>query len=145
MKKFILTVFILVLGLVSASTQNFRNSSDNSSSSSITQQSESATITFKNKSDYNMTLKVMYHGGGLYKTVTLSPQSSRVVSFSRSNSFKLKIKAVHNGSTSYHNGGNFSVTCTSTEWTEGEISFMLSIYGTGLGPSISAKEFESNN
>ena len=92
MKKFILTVFILVLGLVSASTQNFRNSSDNSSSSSITQQSESATITFKNKSDYNMTLKVMYHGGGLYKTVTLSPQSSRVVSFSRSNSFKLKIK-----------------------------------------------------
>ncbi len=145
MKKFILTVIIFVLGFVSASAQNFWGSSDNSSSSSRTQQSTSATITFKNKSDYTMTLKVMYLRGGLYQTVTLSPHSSRVVSFSRSNSFKLKIKAVHNGSPSYHNGGNFSVTCTSTEWTEGEMSFSLSTYGSGLGPSISAKEFESNN
>lgn len=143
MKKFILTVIILVVGFVSASA-HFLGSSD-SGSISRRQQSTSATITFKNKSDYTMTLKVMYLRGGLYQTVTLSPHSSRVVSFSHSNSFNLKIKAVHNGNPSYHDGGNFSVTCTSIEWTEGEMSFYLSTYGNGLGPSISAKEFESNN
>jgi hypothetical protein len=31
------------------------------------------------------------------------------------------------------------------EWTEGTMEFMLSTYGNGLGPTISAKEFESNN
>lgn len=56
----------------------------------------------------------------------------------------MKIKATHNGSVSYHDGGSFSVTCNDYEWTEGEISFSLSSYGNGLGPSISAKEFESN-
>ena len=48
------------------------------------------------------------------------------------------------GHTSYHDGGKFSVTCTKTEWTEGEMSFQLSSYGNGLGPSISAKQFESD-
>lgn len=81
-----------------------------------------------------MTLKVLYLREGLYQTVTLSPHSCRVVSSNHSNSFKLKIMAVHNGNSSYHNGGNFSVTCTSTEWTEGEMSFSLSTYGNGLGP-----------
>ena len=57
----------------------------------------------------------------------------------------MKIKAVHNGIQSYHDGGNFSVTCNEYEWTEGTMEFMLSVYGNGLGPRISAREFESNN
>ncbi len=144
MKKFVLAIVILIAGLVPASALGPCGFYGNSSFSRL-QQRTSATITFKNKSNYTMTLKIMYLRGGLYSTVTLSPHSSRVVSFSSSNTFKLKIRAVHNGSPSYHDGGNFSVTCTSTEWTEGEMSFSLSTYGNGLGPSISAKEFESNN
>ena len=92
-----------------------------------------------------MTLKVMKLYGGLYTTVTLSPHSSRTVTFSNTSSYKLKIKAVHNGRPSYHDGGKFSVTCNEYEWTEGTMEFMLSTYGSGLGPTISAKEFESNN
>ena len=42
-------------------------------------------------------------------------------------------------------GGKFSVTCNEYTWTDGIMEFMLSTYGSGLGPTISAKEFESNN
>lgn len=106
--------------------------------------SHSASITFRNKSDYTMTLKIIYSSGGLYSTVVLSPHSGKVVNFSKSNTFKLKIKAELYGDVSYHDGGYFSVKCTEYEWTEGEMSFELSSYGSGLGPKISAKEFESN-
>lgn len=104
----------------------------------------SASITFSNKSAYTMTLKIIGVYGGLYRTVSLPAHSSQVVHFNRSQTFKIKIKATYLGVTSYHDGGSFSVTCTDTEWTEGEMSFQMSTYGSGLGPTISAKEFESN-
>lgn len=106
---------------------------------------QKASIVFKNKSDYTMTLKIIKQYGGLYTTVTLYPRSSRTVNFSSTSSYKLKIKAIHDGRPSYHDGGKFSVTCNEYEWTEGSMEFMLSTYGNGLGPTISAKEFESNN
>lgn len=105
---------------------------------------ENASITFKNRSSYTMTVKIMKSYGGLYETVVLAPNSSRKVYFSSTSTYKMKIKATKNGSVSYHDGSSFSVTCDDYEWTEGEISFSLSSYGNGLGPSISAKEFESN-
>lgn len=105
---------------------------------------ENASITFKNRSSYTMTIKIMKSYGGLYDTVVLGPSSSRKVYFGSTSTYKMKIKATQNGSVSYHDGGSFSVTCNDYEWTEGEISFSLSSYGNGLGPSISAKEFESN-
>lgn len=108
-------------------------------------QSNNASITFRNKSDYTLTLKVIEQYGGLYRIVVLSPQSNQVVYFGSTATYKLKIKASRHGQDSYHNGGNFSVTCNDYEWTEGEMSFQMSTYGSGLGPSISAKEFESNN
>lgn len=92
-----------------------------------------------------MTLKIIKLYGGLYSTVILSPQSSRVVSFNNTSTYKLKIKAVHHGQPSFYDGGKFSVTCTKEEWTEGTMSFSLSTYGNGLGPKISAEDFESNN
>lgn len=104
-----------------------------------------ATITFKNKSDYHMTIKIVGLYGGLYETVILPAQSSKDVYFDHTATYKTKIKASLRGSVSYHKGGNFSVTCNETEWTEGEISFQLATYGQGLGPKISAKEFENNN
>ena len=107
--------------------------------------SQNASITFKNQSEYTMTLRIVYASGGYYSTVSLRPYSSSTVSFSKSGSFKLKIKATSShGGVSYHDGGMFSVTCTSQEWTEGEMTFKMSSYGSGLGPSISAKQFESN-
>lgn len=103
-----------------------------------------ANLTFKNQSDYHMTLRIVYSYGGLYTTVLLPPHENRIVSFGRSGTFKLKIKATSYGSTSYHDGGTFSVTCNQYEWTEGEIVFSMSTYGSGLGPSISSREFESD-
>ncbi|MFR4268715.1 MAG: hypothetical protein ACLT13_12580 [Parabacteroides merdae] len=108
-------------------------------------QKKNASITFRNSSDYTMTLKIIHSFGELYTTVSLPAHSSRAVSFSKSGTFKLKIKATPRyGQSSYHDGGKFSVTSTETEWTEGEMTFRMSTYGSGLGPSISAKEFESD-
>lgn len=140
MKKFLATFLLVLFCVVSTSGQSYYGNS--ASSYQVTKQN--ATITFQNRSDYTMTLKVIKLYGGLYTTVVLSPHSSRTVSFSNTNTYKLKIKAVHNGQASFHNGGKFSVTCTEQEWTEGTMSFSLSTYGNGLGPKISAKEFESN-
>ena len=146
MKKIllILTIFTVVSVADLAFCANRNLGECISSNEANALQKTQASVTFRNKSDYKMTLKVIYSYGGLYSTVVLNPKSDRVLYFSRSGTFKLKIKAEHYGSVSYHDGGSFSVTCTDMEWTEGEMSFSLSIYGNGLGPTISEKEFESN-
>lgn len=143
MKKFLATLVLVMSCTITALAQSYWGASS-SSQVSDSQTKSYATITFQNKSDYTMTLKIMKATGGLYTTVVLSPHSNRTVSFGTTSSYSLKIKAVHNGQPSYHDGGNFSVTCTKYEWTEGTMSFMLSTYGSGLGPSISAKEFEKD-
>lgn len=142
MKKYIVTLLICMISAISASAQfNFGSVGERSSYSSR----QNASITFSNQSDYTMTLRIIHAGGGYYSSLVLRPHSSSKVSFSSSGNFKLKIKAVSSfGEVSYHDGGNFSVTCNSTEWTEGEMSFRMSSYGSGLGPKISAKQFESN-
>ena len=142
MKKVILVAIVAILGVVSVSAQNnIWGASDNRA---FSYSSQDASVKFTNKSNYSMTLRIINSNGGLYLTVQLYANSSRNVSFSSTSSYKLKIKAVHNGQTSYHDGGNFSVTCTKTQITEGEMTFSMSTYGSGLGPTISAKEFESN-
>lgn len=142
MKRFILS---LIIGLVIPVTMYAQYPYGATYSPSTYSSSQNASITFKNHSDYTMTLKIVYASGGLYSTVTLRPHSSSKMSFSKSGTFKLKIKAVSSfGQVSYHDGRKFSVTCTSSEWTEGEMSFQMSSYGSGLGPTISAKQFESN-
>lgn len=105
-----------------------------------------ASITFKNQSNYTLTLKIMYaFKEGLYHTMVLKPNSNTVVYFSSSNTFRIKIKAKPSyGRASYHDGGYFSVTCNSYEHSVGEMTFQLSSYGNGLGPGISAEEFEKN-
>lgn len=142
-----IAVVLLSLSLFSVGVNSAENKiieSGISSGVNLQQTRTKSTITFSNKSDYTMTLKVMHSYGGLYSTITLGPKSSRVMSFSETSSYRLKIKARHNGFDSYHDGGSFSVTCTDREWTEGEMSFSMSVHGNGLGPKISAKEFESN-
>lgn len=145
MKKYLLTLVVMVaLSTSPVLAQKWYNESDANETSSY-QSKTSASIVFQNQSAYTMTLKIMNYWGGLYRTVVLNPYSSRTVYFNSSSSYKLKIKAVKNGSASYHDGGTFSVTCTDYEWTEGTMTFSLSSYGDGLGPRISAKEFESND
>lgn len=104
----------------------------------------SAKMTFRNDSQYNMTLKIIGIYKGLHSVVSLPAYSSRIVSFTNSATYKLKIKAVNGRHVSYHNAGNFSVTCTKTKISQGQMIFKMSTYGSGLRPSISAKEFESN-
>lgn len=109
------------------------------------QNSGQASMTFRNQSDYTMTLRILYGVGGFYSKVVLYPHTSKTVYFSSSNTFKLKIKATSSyGQSSYHDGGKFSVTSNDREYSEGEMTFQLSSYGSGLGPSISAKQFESD-
>ena len=116
MKKLLMLLLGIFVLLPMKAQFNFgRNSS--------AMQSSYATMTFTNQSGYTMTLKILGIYGGLYS---------------------VKIKAVNGRSVSYHNAGTFSVTCTSTRRSEGRMSFQMSSYGSGLGPSISAKEFESN-
>lgn len=135
--------FIVLVMLLSVAPNTMANTHFSNLNWDISQ-NNNATIIFRNKSDYSMVLKILYSRGGLFHTVTLSPNSSRKVSFNKSGNFKLKIKATRYGQSSYHDGGTFSVICNESEWTEGEMSFQMSSYGNGLGPTISAKEFESN-
>lgn len=143
MKRLIFGLLIALSVTLCANAQSsYQGLYDNSAYS----HSENASINFKNQSDYTMTIRILYAVGGSYQTITLRPHTSSKVYFSKSGSFKLKIKAASSyGQVSYHDGGRFAVTCNSREWTEGEMSFRLSSYGNGLGPSISAKQFESNN
>lgn len=55
----------------------------------------SATMTFRNDSQYNMTLKIIGIYKGLHSVVSLPAYSSRIVSFTNSATYKLKIKAVN--------------------------------------------------
>ncbi len=142
MKKIILTATIAIIATLGVDAQDFFGFGYPNYGYSNRQ--NNATITFNNSSDYSMTLKIIYSYGGLYTIISLPAKSSKYVSFSNSGNFKLKIKATRYGQSSYHDGGTFSVTCTDTEWTEGEMTFEMSTYGNGLGPSITAKEFESD-
>lgn len=147
MKKLLSTIALIAFLTMPVFAQSYWGNSNSGQTSSY-RSKQNASITFSNNSDYTMTLKLMrntYGSYSLYTTVTLSPHSSRVVSFGETSSYKLKIKAVHHGQPSYHDGGNFSVTCNAQEWTEGTMSFSMSTYGNGLGPSISAAEFEKNS
>ena len=139
-KKILLIVCLAIsaLSFVNVEAANIPNICGESSTQNL------AKIRFSNRSDHYMTLKIIYSYGGLYTTISLPPNEARNVTFAKSGSFKLKIKATHNGVSSYHDGGDFSVTCNNYEWTEGEMIFSISSYGSGLGPTISAKEFESN-
>ena len=148
MKKIVFVLATITITLLSNSNVHAQYYGDlfepSNSNDTYCQQRQNASITFRNESDHSMQLKIVGLYGGLYQSISLFPHSSRTVYFSSSATYKLKIKTSLRGQTSYHDGGKFSVTCTATEWTEGEMSFKLSSYGNGLGPSISRKEFEND-
>ena len=142
-------IFLFIAGLlfeISTYAQNYFGDYD---LPTYTTQKSNATMTFKSQSKYHMTVKILKLKGGLYYTVDLPPRSSETVDFYSSATYKMKIRAMVSGRASYHKGGNFSVTSTSERWSQGEITFKLVVTktggGSGLGPTISKKEFDSNN
>ena len=137
MKKYLTVLIFLFVSTVTISAQKWADASPATG--------QIASITYRNNSEYTMTLKSIKPYGGHYTIVTLYPHCSRTVQFSSTSNYSMKIKAVRNGKASYHDGGVFSVTCNSYEWTEGVMEFKLSTYGSGLGPTISEREFERNN
>ena len=145
MKKSVLFVIFALLVSINTFAQNYIGDYDYPI---YTKQKSNATMTFSNQSGYHMTVKILKLQGGLYSTVTLPPYSSETVDFYSSATYKMKIKAMISGRASYHKGGNFSVTSTSERWSQGEITFKITVSkhggGSGLGPTISKKEFESN-
>ena len=144
--KYIFLFIAALLFAISTYAQNYFGDYD---IPMYTTQKSNATMTFKNQSKYHMTVKILKLKGGLYYTVDLPPRSSETVDFYSSATYKMKIRAMVNGRASYHKGGNFSVTSTSERWSQGEITFKLVVTktggGSGLGPTISKKEFDSNN
>lgn len=144
--KHILLLFAALFYAISTFAQNYY---DDYVLPTYTTQKSNATMTFKNQSKYYMTVKILKLKGGLYYTVDLPPHSIETVDFYSSATYKMKIRAMVGGRASYHKGGNFSVTSTSERWSQGEITFKLVVTktggGSGLGPTISKKEFDSNN
>ena len=144
--KYIFLFIAALLFAISTYAQNYFGDYD---IPTYTTQKSNATMTFKNQSKYHMTVKILKLKGGLYYTVDLPPRSSETVDFYSSATYKMKIRAMVSGRASYHKGGNFSVTSTSERWSQGEITFKLVVTktggGSGLGPTISKKEFDSNN
>ena len=144
--KYIFLIIAALLFAIRTYAQNYFGDYD---IPTYTTQKSNATMTFKNQSNYHMTVKILKLKGGLYYTVDLPPRSSETVDFYSSATYKMKIRAMVSGRASYHKGGNFSVTSTSERWSQGEITFKLVVTktggGSGLGPTISKKEFDSNN
>ncbi len=140
-------MLFLLVGVVQRSVAQGWYSGPTPSSSSYSQ-SKSASLTIRNRSSYSLTVKILRtNGRGLYTTVYISPQSSTTVSFSRSDSFFTKTKAVKGGivpETLYRKGGSFSVQCDGNGYTEGTLEFFVSSGGGASGKGISKAEFDSN-
>jgi hypothetical protein len=147
MKQFIFVMLIFVGLVQNVNAQGWYGGSSNSSGYSRSQ-SNIASITIMNRSDYTLTVKILRTGGrGLYRTVYISPKSSNTVTFSSSDSFYTKTKAVKDGilgETLNRKGGSFSVQCDETGYTEGTLEFYVSSGSGASGQGISKSEFESN-
>lgn len=147
MKKFFFAM-LLVMGLVqNANAQGWFGDSSYASGHTLSQ-SKSASLTIVNKSDYTLTVKILRtNERGLYRTVMISPRSSSIVTFSSTDNFYTKTKAVKDGilgETLYRKGGTFVIQCDSKGYTEGILEFYVSS-GSGMsGQGISKAEFEKD-
>ena len=150
MKQFIILMLLVFGTSHCAIAQGWpsRSSGLSNSSGYSRSQTANATITIMNRSDYNLTVKIMKTGGrGLYRTVNISPKSSSTVSFSSTDSYYTKTKATKGGlipETLYRKTSAFSVQCDEKGYTEGTLEFYVSSGTGGSGQGISKSECESN-
>ena len=146
MKQFFL-LFALVIGVaLDTNGQEWYSNTGNNSNRSSYSTTTNASLTIQNRSSYSLTVKIMKtNERGLYQTVYISPQSSRTVYFSKSDSFYTKTKASKNYETLYKKSGIFSIQCDKSGYSQATIEFFVSSGGGGTGQGISKAEFERDN
>lgn len=143
MKKFILFLALAMAAMTNANATSVNEIND--SPIEYNYNTQSASLTISNRSDYTITVKVMNVNGGLYTTRCIGPRSSSTVGFGSSGYYYTKTKAekAYSG-TLYRKGGSFKVQNDSFGYTQGTLEFYVSGgYGTS-GQSISRAEFEKN-
>ena len=145
MKKVYLSL-VLILGCVlGINGKSLDSNVGDDSMISLYTTSARASLTIQNKSSYTMTIKIMKtHGRGLYQIVTIGPQSSSTVYFSRSDTFFTKSKATKGMETIYKKTSPFTIQCDETGYSQATLQFFVSPGSGGTGQSISKAEFESN-
>ena len=145
MKKVFL-IIVLMLGCILGINGKSLNSDgcDNLETSAFTT-SARASLTIQNRSSYTMTIKIMKtNGRGIYQMVTIVPQSSSTVYFSRSDTFFTKSKATKGMETIYKKTSPFTIQCDEAGYSQATLQFFVSPGNGGTGQSISKAEFESN-
>lgn len=145
MKKVYLSL-VLILGCVlGINGKSLDSNVGDDSMISLYTTSARASLTIQNKSSYTMTIKIMKtNGRGLYQIVTIGPQSSSTVYFSRSDTFFTKSKATKGMETIYKKTSPFTIQCDETGYSQATLQFFVSPGSGGTGQSISKAEFESN-
>ena len=145
MKKVYLSL-VLILGCVlSINGKSLDSNVGDDSMISLYTTSARASLTIQNRSSYTMTIKIMKtNGRGLYQFVTIGPQSSSTVYFSRSDTFFTKSKATKGMETIYKKTSPFTIQCDETGYSQATLQFFVSPGNGGTGQSISKAEFESN-
>ena len=109
---------------------------------------ENATLTIRNNSHRNLTIKLMKLSGGVYQTVFIGPRNSRIVNFYQSGYFYTKVKAERNQfDTMYSKGEVFYIQNDNRGYSENELTFTIieSKYPQSSGERISKSEFEKDN
>lgn len=144
--KQLFLLFALVAGVVlDINGQEWYSNTSNKSNRSSYSTNTNASLTIQNRSSYSLTVKIMKtNSRGLYQTVYISPQSSRTVYFSKSDTFYTKTKASKNYETLYKKSGMFSIQCDNSGYSQATIEFFVSSGGGGTGQGISKAEFESD-
>jgi len=145
MKKVYLSL-VLILGCVlGINGKSLDSNVGDDSMISLYTTSARASLTIQNRSSYTMTIKIMKtNGRGLYQFVTIGPQSSSTVYFSRSDTFFTKSKATKGMETIYKKTSPFTIQCDETGYSQATLQFFVSPGSGGTGQSISKAEFESN-
>ncbi|MGL5980121.1 MAG: hypothetical protein ACRCZY_04440 [Phocaeicola sp.] len=141
--KFFILILISFLSIKSSLATNQPSDFDYSF---VELQSESASLTISNRSDYELTIKIMHLSGSLYTTICIAPNSSGRVSFSNSGIYYVKSKAEKSfSSTLYKKDSPFQIQSNSNGYTVATIEYYISGGGGSAGATISKSEFEKNN
>ncbi len=109
---------------------------------------ESARLTINNKSERELTVKVMKNSGGLYTTLYIGPKQSCTCYIQQQGYYYTKVKAERNRfDTIYSKDDAFYVQNNSTGYSVLELTYWIqeSQYPQSSGTRISKSQFESDD
>jgi hypothetical protein len=146
MKKVFLMIVLMLGCILSINGKSWKSNVGDKSETCFYTTSAKASLTIQNRSSYSMIVKIMKtNGRGLYQIVTIGPQSSSTVYFSRSDTFFTKSKATKGMETIYKKTSPFTIQCDETGYSQATLQFFVSSGSGGTGQSISKAEFEKDN